>query len=62
MASAMAAPRDPLDVLSTFGPRSDETTTGYQELDKSYMRPARQVVTPHVHSVFPHLNLPHETY
>jgi hypothetical protein len=29
--------------------------TGYHELDKSYIRPARQVVTPHVHSVFPHL-------
>ena len=26
------------------------------------IRPARQVVTPHVHSVFPHLNLPRETY
>ena len=36
--------------------------TGYHELDKSYTRPARQVVTPHVHSVFPHLNLPRETY
>ncbi|MGA8499050.1 MAG: alpha-hydroxy acid oxidase [Xanthobacteraceae bacterium] len=36
--------------------------TGYQELDKTYIRPARQVVTPHVHSVFPHLNLPRETY
>ena len=36
--------------------------TGYHELDKSYIRPARQVVTPHVHSVFPHLNLPRETY
>ena len=35
---------------------------GYHELDKSYIRPARQVVTPHVHSVFPHLNLPRETY
>src|SRR6267378_4387237 len=32
--------------------------TGYHELDKTYIRPARQVVTPHVHSVFPHLNLP----
>src|SRR5207253_10756192 len=29
--------------------------TGYDELDKSYIRPARPVVTPHVHSVFPHL-------
>src|SRR5215467_1870488 len=36
--------------------------TSYRELDKSYIRPARQVVTPHVHSVFPHLNLPRETY
>src|ERR1700752_2088490 len=36
--------------------------TGYGELDKSYLRPGRQVVTPHVHSVFPHLNLPRETY
>jgi isopentenyl diphosphate isomerase/L-lactate dehydrogenase-like FMN-dependent dehydrogenase len=36
--------------------------TGYRELDKSYIRPARQVVPPHVHSAFPHLNLPRETY
>jgi glycolate oxidase len=36
--------------------------TGYHELDKSYVRPARQVVPPHVHSAFPHLNLAHETY
>ncbi len=36
--------------------------TGYHELDKSHIRPARQVVTPHVHSAFPHLNLPRETY
>ncbi len=36
--------------------------TGYGELDKSYIRPARQVVPPHVHSAFPHLNLPRETY
>jgi isopentenyl diphosphate isomerase/L-lactate dehydrogenase-like FMN-dependent dehydrogenase len=36
--------------------------TGYHELDKSYLRPARQVVMPHVHSAFPHLNLPRETY
>jgi glycolate oxidase len=34
----------------------------YDELDKSYIRPARQVVPPHVHSAFPHLNLPRETY
>ena len=26
------------------------------------LHPARQVVTPHVHGVFPHLNLPRETY
>ena len=36
--------------------------TGYHELDKSYIRPARQVVAPHVHSAFPHLNLARETY
>jgi hypothetical protein len=36
--------------------------TGYHELDKSYIRPARQVVLPHVHSAFPHLNLARETY
>jgi isopentenyl diphosphate isomerase/L-lactate dehydrogenase-like FMN-dependent dehydrogenase len=36
--------------------------SGYHELDKSYIRPARQVVPPHVHSAFPHLNLAHETY
>ena len=35
---------------------------GYHELDKSYIRPARQVVPPHVHSAFPHLNLARETY
>jgi len=34
----------------------------YAELDKSYIRPARTVVPPHVHSAFPHLNLPKETY
>jgi isopentenyl diphosphate isomerase/L-lactate dehydrogenase-like FMN-dependent dehydrogenase len=34
----------------------------WDELDKSYIRPARQVVPPHVHSAFPHLNLPSETY
>jgi glycolate oxidase len=34
----------------------------YGELDKSYLRPARQVVPPGVHSAFPHLNLPRETY
>jgi isopentenyl diphosphate isomerase/L-lactate dehydrogenase-like FMN-dependent dehydrogenase len=36
--------------------------TGWQELDQSYIRPARQVVPPHVHSAFPHLNLAKETY
>ena len=36
--------------------------TSYRELDKSHIRPARQVVEPHVHSAFPHLDLPHETY
>ena len=36
--------------------------TGYDQLDKSYIRPARQVVPAHVHSAFPHLNLPRETY
>ena len=34
----------------------------WEELDRSYIRPARQVVAPHVHSAFPHLNLPKETY
>jgi isopentenyl diphosphate isomerase/L-lactate dehydrogenase-like FMN-dependent dehydrogenase len=34
----------------------------YGELDKSYIRPARQVASPNVHSAFPHLNLPRETY
>ncbi|HZT89475.1 MAG TPA: alpha-hydroxy acid oxidase [Stellaceae bacterium] len=36
--------------------------TSYDELDKSYIRPARTVVAPTVHSVFPHLDLPRETY
>src|SRR5579884_986810 len=36
--------------------------TSYDELDKSYIRPARPVVAPTVHSVFPHLDLPRETY
>jgi isopentenyl diphosphate isomerase/L-lactate dehydrogenase-like FMN-dependent dehydrogenase len=36
--------------------------THWGELDKSYIRPARQVAVPHVHSAFPHLNLPRETY
>jgi isopentenyl diphosphate isomerase/L-lactate dehydrogenase-like FMN-dependent dehydrogenase len=36
--------------------------TGYAQLDKSYIRPTRTVLDPHVHSVFPHLNLPKEHY
>src|SRR6266853_1595255 len=36
--------------------------TGYAELDKSYIRAARPVVPSHVHSPFPHLDLPKETY
>ena len=36
--------------------------TGYDELDKSYIRAARAVVPAHVHSPFPHLDLPKETY
>jgi glycolate oxidase len=36
--------------------------TGFAALDKSYLAPARPVVTPHVHSAFPHLDLPRETY
>src|SRR6266576_2453224 len=36
--------------------------TGYAELDKSYIRAAPPVVPPHVHSPFPHLDLPKETY
>jgi glycolate oxidase len=36
--------------------------TNFAALDKSYICPARPVVTPHVHSAFPLLNLPHETY
>ena len=31
-------------------------------LDKSYIRPARTVVAPNVHSAFPHLDLPIERY
>ncbi len=34
----------------------------YGELDKSYIRAARPVVPAHVHSPFPHLDLPKETY
>ncbi len=37
-------------------------TSCSRRLDKSYIRPARQVAQPHVHSAFPHLNLPRETY
>jgi glycolate oxidase len=36
--------------------------TGYAELDRSYIRAARTVVAPNVHSSFPHLDLPRETY
>src|SRR5437879_348366 len=36
--------------------------TGYRELDSSYIRAARPVVPAHVHSPFPHLDLPKETY
>jgi isopentenyl diphosphate isomerase/L-lactate dehydrogenase-like FMN-dependent dehydrogenase len=36
--------------------------THWGELDKSCIRPARQVVPPNVHSAFPHLDLPRETY
>jgi isopentenyl diphosphate isomerase/L-lactate dehydrogenase-like FMN-dependent dehydrogenase len=36
--------------------------TGFAALDKSYLAPARPVVTPHVHSAFPLLDLPRETY
>src|SRR6202030_1999661 len=36
--------------------------TRYAQLDSSYIRPARTVVAPYVHSVFPHLNLPREHY
>src|SRR5438105_11218643 len=35
---------------------------GYGELDSSYIRAARPVVPAHVHSPFPHLDLPKETY
>jgi glycolate oxidase len=34
----------------------------YAELDNSYIRKAPQVVLPHVHSPFPHLDLPIERY
>jgi isopentenyl diphosphate isomerase/L-lactate dehydrogenase-like FMN-dependent dehydrogenase len=36
--------------------------TSYDELDKSYIRRASPVVPAHVHSPFPHLDLPKETY
>ena len=36
--------------------------TSYAQLDKSYIRPAPLVVPSHVHSPFPHLNLPKEHY
>ncbi len=36
--------------------------TSFAELDKSYLHAATPVVPPHVHSAFPHLNLPVETY
>jgi len=36
--------------------------TNYGELDKSYIRAAPQALWPHVHSPFPHLDLPIEKY
>jgi glycolate oxidase len=36
--------------------------TSFAGLDGSYIAPARPVVAPHVHSAFPLLHLPHETY
>ena len=36
--------------------------TSFAALDKSYICPARPVTMPHVHSAFPLLDLPHETY
>jgi glycolate oxidase len=36
--------------------------TGFAGLDASYLHAAVPVVPPHVHSAFPHLNLPVETY
>jgi isopentenyl diphosphate isomerase/L-lactate dehydrogenase-like FMN-dependent dehydrogenase len=36
--------------------------TSFAALDKSYICPARPAVPPHVHSAFPHLDLPRETY
>jgi len=40
-----------------IGGSETETT-----LARNRLALARQVVPPHVHSAFPHLNLPHETY
>jgi hypothetical protein len=36
--------------------------TSFAALDKSYICPARPVVSPHVRSAFPLLDLPRETY
>ena len=36
--------------------------TGFSQLDKSYIAPARPVTTPNVHSAFPLLDLPRERY
>jgi isopentenyl diphosphate isomerase/L-lactate dehydrogenase-like FMN-dependent dehydrogenase len=36
--------------------------TSFAALDKSYIAPARPVTPPHVHSAFPLLDLPRETY
>ena len=36
--------------------------TGYSELDKTYIRKAPPIVSAHVHSPFPHLDLPIERY
>jgi isopentenyl diphosphate isomerase/L-lactate dehydrogenase-like FMN-dependent dehydrogenase len=36
--------------------------TSFAGLDKTYICPGRPVVTPHVHSAFPLLDLPRETY
>ena len=36
--------------------------TGYAGLDNTYLRAGHPVATPHVHSAFPHLDLPKETY
>ncbi|HEX3348689.1 MAG TPA: alpha-hydroxy acid oxidase [Acetobacteraceae bacterium] len=34
----------------------------WRQLDRTYLHPAQPVVLPTVHSAFPHLNLPRETY